>query len=47
MQRNCRIRCDSSWFFLECQTCETNSKNGGMGPRKGARRGEQEVTMQE
>lgn len=38
MQRNCRIRCNSTRLFLGCQTCETKIKGDlaekGIGPEK-------------
>jgi hypothetical protein len=39
MQRNCRIRCDSTWFFLECQTCETTFRSKRMGGERHAKQG--------
>jgi hypothetical protein len=39
MKRNCRIRCNSAWFFLECQTCETTFRSKRRGEERHAKQG--------
>ena len=39
MQRNCRVRCNSARFFLECQTCETTFRSKRRGWEMHAKQG--------